>query len=386
VAGPDGWAGFLLAAPHHPSVSGQTFGRRALLASLAAGTAGLAGCSRSELSGTDTTDGGSDDPGPTVEQPDQPAEGRFSQVYRAAAPSVAQVFVRAPGGRAQGTGFVVDDRHLVTNEHVVRDAAEVLARFGDGRYRATEVVGTDAYADLAVLRPEALPASADPLGWVESDPAIGAEVLAIGTPFGFEGSVSAGIVSGLDRSIAGPGGFAIPDAIQTDAAVNPGNSGGPLVTMDGLVAGVINSGGGDNIGFAISAALARRVVPALVEDGEYDHTLVGVRLQPVGPTVAEAYDLERAFGAVVVAVQPGGPADGVLQPATGEEVVDGVSIPVGGDVIVAVDGREVRTLAAFSSYLALNTSPGDEVTLTVVREGRRQEVSLTLGERPEPDV
>ncbi len=373
-------------APHESTVSGRTFGRRALLASLAAGMAGLAGCSRSQLSGAGTTDGASDEPQSTVERSDQPAEGRFSQVYRAAAPSVAQVLVRTPAGRGQGTGFVVDDDHLVTNEHVVRDSREVLARFGDGRYRATEVVGTDAYADLAVLRPEELPDPADGLQWVESDPVIGAEVLAIGTPFGFEGSVSAGIVSGLDRSIAGPGGFAIPDAIQTDAAVNPGNSGGPLVTMDGLVAGVINSGGGDNIGFAISAALAKRVVPALINDGEYDHSLVGVRLQPVEPAVAQAYDLNRAFGAVVVGVQPGGPADGVLRAATGEEVVDGVTVPVGGDVIVAVDGREVRTLAAFSSYLALNTSPGQEVTLTVVRDGSRQQVSLTLGERPEPDV
>jgi len=377
-------AGFLLPAPHHPTVSGRTFGRRALLASLAAGTAGLAGCSRSQLSGPQAEE--SDDPEPTVGATDEPADGRFARVYQAAAPSVAQVFVRTPDGRGQGTGFVVDDEHLVTNEHVVRDGREVLARFGDGRYRATEVVGTDAYADLAVLRPEGLPGSTDPLEWVDGDPPIGAEVLAIGTPFGFEGSVSAGIVSGLDRSIGGPGGFAIPDAIQTDAAVNPGNSGGPLVTMDGLVAGVINSGGGDNIGFAISAALAKRVVPALAEDGEYDHSLVGVRLQPVGPAVAEAYDLDRAFGAVVVGVQPGGPADDTLRPATDERLVDGVEVPVGGDVIVAVDDREVRTLAEFSSYLALETSPGQEVTMTVVRDGDRQAVSLTLGERPEPEV
>jgi S1-C subfamily serine protease len=298
---------------------------------------------------------------------------------------VAQLLVRRATGRGQGTGFVVDGTHLVTNEHVVRGGETVLARFGDGRYRETEVVGTDAYADLAVVRPRELPDGAAGLEWTPGEPPIGAEVLAIGTPFGFEGSVSAGIVSGLNRSIPGPGGFAIPDAIQTDAAVNPGNSGGPLVTMEGRVAGVINSGGGDNIGFAVSAALSQRVVPALIEDGEYDHSLVGVRLEPVTPAAAAEYGLDRAFGAIVVGVQSGGPAEGVLQPADGETTVDGVAVPTGGDVIVAVDGQQVRTLGEFSAYLALNTSPDQTVTMTVVRDGERRDVSLTLAERPEPE-
>jgi S1-C subfamily serine protease len=368
-------------------VSDRKLGRRAFLGGLAAGTVGLAGCSRSELADADGPGGepAASAPQATAGSADQPADGRFSRVYRAAAPSVAQLLVRGPTGRSQGTGFVVDGSHLVTNEHVVRGGETVLARFGDGRYRETELLGADAYSDLAVVRPQGLPEGTDGLEWTPSEPPIGAEVLAIGTPFGFEGSVSAGIVSGLNRSIPGPGGFAIPDAIQTDAAVNPGNSGGPLVTMDGQVAGVINSGGGDNIGFAISAALSRRVVPALIEDGEYEHSLVGVRLAPVTPAAATEYGLDRAFGAIVVGVQPGGPADGVLRPADGETTVDGVAVPTGGDVIIAVDGQQVRTLGEFSAYLALNTSPDQTVTLTVVRDGERRDVSLTLAERPEPE-
>jgi S1-C subfamily serine protease len=209
-------------------------------------------------------------------------------------------------------------------------------------------------------------------------------VAALGNPFGLEGSITSGIVSGVNRSMPTERGFTIPATVQTDAPINPGNSGGPLVAMDGTVVGVNRAKAGDNVGFAISPRIVTLVVPELVADGEYDHTLVGIRNVPVTPPVAEANGLEETTGALVVEVLEGGPAAGHLRPATGTAVVDGQEVPTGGDVIVAVEGVPVRTQQDLGRILLFQTRPGEAVTMTVVRDGERVTVEFELGERPPP--
>ena len=366
--------------------------RRRFLATL--GTAlsvGAAGCAETTTDGTptgaDTDAGGATTgdgtPGGTETGASAPARGRFADVYQQTIDSVALIRVyTSRGASGQGSGFVYRDDYLVTNEHVVDGGQRLEVRFAEGDWREGEIVGTDAYSDLAVVEVEDKPDYATPLDTVASEPPIGTEVVALGNPFGFGESVSSGIVSGVDRSLPGPNDFVIPDAIQTDAAVNPGNSGGPLVTLDGEVVGVVSSTGGDNLGFAISAALTDRVAPALIEDGDYEHSYMGVRIIGVSPTIADGNDLDEVAGVLVSEVVPDGPSDGVLQGSDSETTVNGVRVPVGGDVIRRMDGEPIPTQAALSTFLALNTSPGDTISVEVIRDGSRETVELTLGDRP----
>ncbi len=318
---------------------------------------------------------------------DETAEptSRVTAVYRDVVPSVVAVRVDGKAGNARGTAWVYDADHLVTNEHVVSDAGSVSVWFDEGGWRGARVVGTDVYSDLAVLEVAEMPAEATPLPLAEQEPPIGSRVVAVGNPFGLTGSISSGVVSGRNRALPAANGFSIPDAIQTDAPVNPGNSGGPLVDMDGNVAGVVNSGGGDNIGFAISAAMIRRVVPALIGTGNYDHPYMGVRIREVTPKLAEANDLDRSWGLYVDEAVEGSPADGVLQGSTGASQVGGDQVPTGGDVIVRLGRTDIRTSATLSTFLALETDPGDTVEVTVLRDGERESVLLRLGTRPDPE-
>lgn len=347
--------------------------RRDVLACVGASSlAGVAGCVQVGRSG----------------QPQDGPDGTTAtDVYEAVLPSVVGVqgYGRS-GPEQQGSGFVGPGGRVITNEHVVAGADEVKLRFDGNEWRDAEVLGTDTYSDLAVLDPIDPPAAASPLPFVDTDPEppVGTPVLAIGSPYGFAGSASEGIVSGVDRLLPAPNQFRIADAVQTDAALNPGNSGGPLVTFDGEVVGVVSSAGGENVGFAISAALAGRVVPALAEDGEYAHPYLGARLLEVSPAVAEAYDLDSVGGVVVVDAIADGPAEGVLEPATGTTTVRGVEVPTGGDVIVAIAGVEVDTQADLSTTLALETTPDETVPVTVSRGDEERTVDLTLGARPEP--
>ncbi len=315
----------------------------------------------------------------------------YTQAYRAVIDAVVLVQVHTPRGRGHGSGFAYrSDGYIVTNQHVVEGGTRIDIRFNQGEWRTAEVSGTDVYSDIAVLQVDSMPGYVEPLELVSTDPPIGARVLAIGNPYEFDRTVSAGIVSGVNRSIqVNPntrGGFSIPDAIQTDAAVNPGNSGGPLVDMNGEVVGIIRSGGGENIGFAVSAALIQRVAPALIEDGEFRHSYMGVSLAPVSPAVAEVNNLEEPRGIMVASVADGGPSDGVLQPRTDTRIVNGTRVPVGGDVIVRLDDQRMDTLDDLSTFLALQTRPGDTIDVTVIRDGERTTVSLTLGERPMPNT
>ena len=310
----------------------------------------------------------------------------YTETYRNTIDSVVLVTVTGTssglgggggGGGGLGSGFVIDDEHIVTNNHVVQNASEggIEIQFSNQEWRAASVVGTDGYSDLAVLRVDDLPDVASGLSLSEAEPVIGQEVLAIGNPLGLDASVSQGIVSGIDRSLPSPTGFSIPAAIQTDAPINPGNSGGPLVSLEGDVLGVVFAGAGQTIGFAISALLANRVVPALIEDGTYEHPYMGVGVQPVGPEVADEIGLEEANGVLVAEVVPNSPADGVLRPASSIS-------PGSGDVIIAIDGEEIPNQDQLSSYLALETSPGNTIELEIVRDGEQQTVELTLAERP----
>ncbi|MFO7833537.1 MAG: trypsin-like peptidase domain-containing protein, partial [Halohasta sp.] len=296
--------------------------RRLLSLAGSAALAGLAGCAGTPPAADPDnadTDSGDTDTGDTTDDPE-------ARVYREVIESV--LLVQTDEG--EGTGFMIDDTHAVTNAHVVGEAESTSIRFSEGQWTTGEVVGSDPHSDLAAIDIETVPESATPLSFIDGETEVGTDVIAIGNPFNFDGSVTEGIVSGVDRSIPAPTGFTIPDAIQTDAAVNPGNSGGPLMSLDGEVVAVINSGGGDNLGFGVSARLARRVVPELIETGEYEHSYMGVSFTNVTPDVAEANDLAEPRGLLVSEVVDGGPAEGVLQPSEESAVVDDTEVPVGG--------------------------------------------------------
>jgi len=340
-------------------------------------SAGIAGCGSSlstsspaeETPPDDATSNGTDD--------DSDATSSYTEIYEQVRDSV--VLVETNG---QGTGFIYDDSHVVTNAHVVGRAQRAAVRFAEGEWSTADVVGTDPHSDLAVLAVESVPSAATPLSFVDSEPRVGEKVLAIGNPYNLDGTMTSGIVSGVDRSIPAPTGFDIPDAVQTDAPVNPGNSGGPLVDLDGAVVAVINSGGGDNIAFGISAALTQRVVPELIATGDYDHSYLGLSFSDVSPAVAAANELSASRGLLVVRLADGGPADGVLKSSTDIASVDGQRVPVGGDVILGVDGRRVETTEDLESYLALHTRPGETVELRLLRDGTETTVSVELGTRP----
>ncbi|WP_254537351.1 S1C family serine protease [Halomarina litorea] len=323
---------------------------------------------------------------------------RYQELYRSTIPSVVSIYLagdgRGPGGAGSGFVFRVerpdggaddvgDDGFVVTNEHVVRGSDSVDVRFSEGDWRVGDVVGVDAYTDLAVVRVPDVPASARPLPFAASNPLPGTPVAALGNPMGLDGSISVGVVSGSNRSMYTREGFAIPDTVQTDAPINPGNSGGPLVTLAGEVVGVNRARGGDNIGFAVSGEVAARVVPALVETGAYRHSYLKVRTLDVSPTVADANGLPDTGGVLVVDVSLG-PASGALLGARGSRTVRGREIPVGGDVIVSVDGRPVDSHEGLMRYLLLETTPGDTVEVELLRRGERLTERVTLGERPNP--
>ena len=364
--------------------------RRKLLAAVGVGVTGTAGC-QSLLTSTDQSgDATGETRTPATETPTRDDSGVgdggvYTDVYNEVADAVVSIQVYSGSGRpASGSGFLVDGQHVVTNEHVVAAGDTVYVRYAGTDWREVTVAGTDVYSDLAVIDVDTVPDTTEALSWASARPSIGTRVVAIGNPFGLAGSVSEGIVSGVDRTLRGANNFSIAAGIQTDAAVNPGNSGGPLVDLDGDVLGVINSGGGDNVGFAISAQLAKRVIPALVADGSYDHPYMGVGLSTVSPPVAEANDLRQASGVYINSVVRGGPAAGVLEGSTDTERVNGVEVGVGGDIVRRLDDTPTPTRQDLAAYLALETSPGDTLAVTVQRDGVTETVDLTLGTRPDP--
>ena len=295
----------------------------------------------------------------------------------------------------EGSGIVVDVQgHIVTNNHVVADTTELMVTLYDGTTLPATVVGVDPDSDLAVIKVDAPPESLRPITWGDSDQVrVGQRAVAIGNPFGYENTLTSGIISGLSRSLPAVTRYRIPDIIQTDAAINPGNSGGPLLNSQGEAIGVnsaivpnFNSLGERSflgVGFAIPANLAQRVVPVLIEKGEYAHPWIGFRGMDVLPEVAAAMDLPEASGALVIGVIPGSPADEArLRGGNREVEIMGQPITVGGDVIVAINDFGVRRFDDILSYLSRRAEVGQAVELTIIRDGEMRTVTVTLGERP----
>jgi S1-C subfamily serine protease len=291
----------------------------------------------------------------------------------------------------QGSGFIYDTLgNIITNAHVVHGATEIEVTFFDGLVRAVTLVGEDLNSDLAVVHVD-LPEGVNPLPLGEmSDLAVGQTVVAIGNPFGLQGTLTRGIISALGRTIPALTIFSIPQAIQTDAAINPGNSGGPLLNLDGEVIGVnaqIETDGTNNsnigVGFAIPVSIIRRVVPELIANGEYIWPYLGISGGDVIPLLVEAMSLPVERGAYVAAVVANTPASRAgLQGASGTVTLDGRTIDTGGDVITAIDGTPVLSFDDLLLYLSLNTAPDQTVTLTILRDGEMRDVPVTLVARP----
>lgn len=318
----------------------------------------------------------------------QGASCNYASLYNRTIGSV--VTVRANGGL--GSGFVYETAegnasgYVVTNAHVVGSAESVIVQFTREESRNGTVVGRDQYSDLAVIRVADMPAYADALPVADSAPIQGQKVAAMGNPFGFEETITHGIVSGLNRSMPTNQGFTIPNVIQTDAPISSGNSGGPLVTCNGTVVGVTTAGiaaqSAENIGFAVASTTVTQVVPALIETGDYQHVYLGVSTTPITSQLVAANEFNVTSGVYVHRAIEGGPAAGVLQGTTDSVTRGQQQIPVGGDVIVAIEGQPVNSGEDLASYLLTETRPGETVTLTIIRDGERQQVEVTLGERP----
>ena len=323
----------------------------------------------------------------TVTSPEPVAEASglaIGEIYERSEASVVKITVR--GGTstfgqqqrgAVGSGFVYDrEGHVVTNQHVVDGAGSISVQFSDGSTHSARLIGTDRSTDLAVIRVDASAEKLEPLRLGDSSAVdVGDAVVAIGSPFGLEGTVTSGIVSALHRQMTAPNGFTINDSIQTDAAINHGNSGGPLLDSRGLVIGVnaqieSDSGGNDGVGFAIPSNTVRTIVSQLVETGQAEHAYLGVTL------------VATAAGVAISEVRNGTPAEEAgLRAATGTRLVDGAEVPTGGDVIVEFDGTSVESEAELQSAVDAK-APGDTVELTVLRDGRRVTIEVTLGTRP----
>ncbi len=291
-----------------------------------------------------------------------------------------------------GSGFVIDhEGHIVTNYHVIEGATTIQVSFLDGNITDASRVGEDAYSDLAVIKvnPDITELYPVVVG-NSSELAVGEPVAAIGNPFGLSDTITAGIVSALGRDLEAPGHYRIVDIIQVDAAINPGNSGGPLVNLEGQVVGVntaIISGSGTfaGVGFAIPSDTVRRELPDLIAVGQYKHPWVGIAGIDVNLAIAQYIGLEKPQGFLVIDVVPDSPAeDAGLKGGNQTVVIGGRDIKIGGDVIVGIDGLNVRTLNDLVVYTERNKRPGDIVSLAIIRDGQEITKSLTLGERPPP--
>ncbi len=319
----------------------------------------------------------------------------LSERYRQISPGVVNISVfvsGAQGGQGAGSGFVLDTAgHIVTNNHVIEQAAQVTVVFFNGIEAPATIIGTDDDSDLAVIRVETLPEEVYPLPLADSsDVEVGDWAIAIGNPFGLGGSMTLGIVSAVGRVIpSGVSGFSIPQAIQTDAAINPGNSGGPLLDLSGEIIGVnaqIRTGGANansGVGFAIPANVVRRVVPVLIEQGAYQWPWLGISGGPVNLLIAEANGLAAQRGAYIASVIPGGPAaEAGLQGSNQTTTIDSFTVPVGGDIVTAVDGVTITSFDALLTEVAFK-APNEEVTLTLVRDGETIEQTVQLAARPD---
>jgi len=341
---------------------------------------------------------------PMSEDPANALEAQVEAVYDLVGPAVVNIttisyaydfFLRPVPQEGTGSGFLYDtEGHIVTNYHVVENAEELSVTLADGRVFPATTVGVDPSNDLAVIRIEAdtLP---QPVALGDSDGLrVGQFVVAIGNPFGQVGTLTVGVISALGRIIESPDGRFIGEAIQTDAAINPGNSGGPLLDLRGRVIGVNSqivspSRASAGIGFAVPSNTVRRVVPQLIAQGHYPHPWLGVEYIPLTPERAQAFrqagvDVPVDEGLLVLRVVPGSSADqaGIQG---GDQIVrlGNVRIPLGGDIITAINGEPMTDSKEFVAYLETETQVGDTVEVTIIRDGEEQTVQVTLAERPQ---
>lgn len=303
-----------------------------------------------------------------------------------------------PEASALGSGFVWDEQgHIVTNNHVVAGATRISVTFSDGLTLPAELIGRDPQSELAVIKID--PTKVEGLRPVtvgDSTQVLpGQFVVAIGNPFGLEGSMTFGIVSALGRSLpvgsilSSAGSYTIPDIIQTDAPVNPGNSGGALIDMTGRLVGVptaieSSTRSSAGVGFAVPSVIVQKVVPELIRAGKFEHPYIGVRGGTLTSQVAEAMNLPATTrGALVVEVTDGGPAEAAgLRGSTETTQIDGLDAEIGGDVITAINGQQVRDFEDLTTYLARQAKVGDQVNLTILRNGNIQSVTVALAARP----
>ncbi|PDM26335.1 trypsin [Candidatus Bathyarchaeota archaeon B24-2] len=327
-------------------------------------------------------------------KPNQTISLTAAWIYNLTKNSVVLIKVTSitPFGRsvAEGTGFVYDkEGHIITNNHVVESGGKITVRFIDGTTVNARLVGRDPYSDLAVIKVDVSEEKLCPLPLGNSSKlVVGEPVYAVGNPFGLSCSITEGIVSQLGRQLKTKGGYLIVDVIQTDAAINPGNSGGPLLNRFGEVVGVNTAiysytGTFSGVGFAIPSNLVRKVVPSLIEKGYYEHPWIGVAGLDVTPEIAKLMGLKEPKGFLVTSVMKGSPAEEAgLRGGNQVVVIEGEEVVIGGDVIIGIDGREVRGINDILVYIERYKNVGDNVTLTIIREGGETEVPLTLGARP----
>jgi putative serine protease PepD len=317
------------------------------------------------------------------------------QIYKQAYQGVVEITVSTPQqtptgnqeAQAQGSGFVIDsDGHIVTNDHVVENADSVSVRFWNGNTYNASVVGTDPSTDLAVIKVDAPSSILHPVSLGDSSSVqVGDPVVAIGSPFGLEETVTSGIVSALHRQIEALNQFTINDTIQTDAAINHGNSGGPLFNAAGQVIGVNSqiagqTGANVGIGFSIPSDTVRSIADTLISNGKVEHAYLGVSVQEIPATVA--HDLNLTEGVETTQVRSGTPAQQAgLKGATGKKMVQGTQYATGGDVITAIGGQKVKTSEGVQ--LAIDAHhPGDTIEITYWRKGETKTVSVKLATRP----
>ncbi|HKY84759.1 MAG TPA: trypsin-like peptidase domain-containing protein [Anaerolineales bacterium] len=336
----------------------------------------------------------------------------LADLYGRVSPGVVTIWIYGgPGGPhdpdipfAQGSGFVIDhDGHIVTNHHVVDGASAIEVDFTSGRKAWAELLGTDLDSDLALLHVDVPPEDLTPLDLGDSDAIrVGDLVIAIGNPFGLTGTLTLGVVSAIGRTLDsqrttpdGDGFYAAGDILQTDAALNPGNSGGPLLNLNGEVIGVnrairtdaftvAGDAANSGVGFAIPINIVRRVAPALIERGSYDYPYLGITSVPEEDwnlRTVEALGLPSdSTGAYVTCVTPGGPAaSGGL---VGAGSCNRSGVQPGGDLIIAINGVTIQTFSDLLSYLIEETRVGDGILLTVLRDGQSLDVPVTIGPRP----
>jgi len=332
----------------------------------------------------------------------------INAIYRASAPGVVHIettsrvqqpadpFFGNPFGtsetqRALGSGFVIDKAgHIVTNYHVVRGANTIQVSFSNNERFKARLVGVDPSTDIAVLKVDVKSRALKALPLGNSDSVrVGDQVIAIGNPFGLDRSVTAGIVSAVQRRIEAPNSLSISHVIQTDAALNHGNSGGPLLNAQGQVVGVnaqIETGGVSDgnvgIGFAIPINTVKDVVAELIKHGKVEHAFLGIEGKTLTPPIARLFHLPVSSGVLVATVRKGSGADQAgLKPATNQVTVEGESWPAGGDVIVKVDDQPVATVDRLIDLIAAK-QPGDKISVEIVRGTTRQTLNVKLGRQP----